>query len=174
MDGLRRLFEAESQNDLDKFYANLNTQIQQFNSSQTLDADKYNSTMEDSRERFYKEMQYNIDLANAKWRQEVETREDAQAHEAAATDVKNAFDIKTSMLNQIWDRSDALLDYAWKTSESAKDRQHAMALAVLQGQIQSDLEEQKAWGSLAGLVVGDILNLSGRSSGSTILNLFGL
>lgn len=165
----KRLFVAESQNDMDKFYDNLNVQIAQFNSSQALDADQFNSTMSDSREKFYKEMQYNVNIANAKWRQTVEIQEDQQQYEAAALDVKNMYDISSDTLNQIWDRSDALLDYAWKSSEARKDRKAAVSLAVLQGQIQSDLEDQKGWGNLAGLAVGDIL----KGGDSSILGFFG-
>jgi hypothetical protein len=172
----KRLFVAESQNDMDKFYDNLNVQIAQFNSSQALDADQFNSTMADSREKFYKEMQYNVNIANAKWRQTVEIQEDQQQYEAAALDVKNMYDISSDTLNQIWDRSDALLDYAWKSSEARKDRKAAVSLAILQGNIQSDLEDQKGLGALAGLAFSDILKGSGSatSGGSTILGLFGL
>ncbi len=169
----KRLFVADNQNEMDKFYDNLNTQISQFNSSQTLDASKFNATMTDSREKFYKEMQYNINVANAKWRQTVEVQEDAQQFEAAATDVKNMYDIGVNQLSQIWDRSDALLDYAWQSSEKQKDRKSAVALAVLQGQMAQDAANTEALGALAGLAVSDILNLSGRASGSTILGWLG-
>ena len=170
----KRLFVAESTNEMNKFYDQLNTQISQFNSSQTLDAAKYNSTMADSREKFYKEMQYNINIANAKWRQTVEIQQDSQAYDAAATDVKNMYDISTNALNQIWDRSDSLLDYAWQSAEKERDRQAQVALTILQGKIQSKLEDKKATGALAGLVISDVLNLNGNAQGSTLLNLFGL
>lgn len=157
----KRLFESESQNDLDKFYASLNTSIEQFNSSQLFEADKFNSTMEDSREKFYKEMQYNIALSNAKWRQTVQLQEDQQAHEAATTDVKNMFDLSINQLNQLWDRSDALLDYVWKSSESAKDRNNALALAKLQtkssldiAKYQSKSADKAAIGELVGTFIG--------------------
>lgn len=150
----KRLFEADSQNDLDKFYGNLNTQIAQFNSSQQLDADKFNATMEDSREKFYKEMQYNIALSNAKWRQTVQLQEDQQAHEAATTDVKNMVDLSINQLNQVWDRSDALLDYIWKSSESEKDRKAQMAMAKTKISADSKNANMTAVGSLLGTFIG--------------------
>ena len=150
----KRLFEADSQNDLDKFYGQLNTQIAQFNSSQSLDADKYNATMEDSRDKFYKEMQYNIALSNAKWRQTVQLQEDQQTHEANTLDVKNMYDLSVNQLNQVWDRSDALLDYIWKSSESQKDRDTQLALAKLQAKTSSKNADKTAIGSLVGTFIG--------------------
>jgi len=147
-------FLAESQNELDKFYSSLNTQISQFNSSQTLDADKFNSNMEDSRQKFYSEQQFNIAVANAKWRQEISLQEDAQKFEAVTTDVKNRLEITTNQLNQLWDRSDALLDYAWKSSENVKDRQSAVALAELQIKASKKNAKTSAIGSLVGTFVG--------------------
>jgi hypothetical protein len=153
-ENVKNQFMAESQNDLDKFYASLNTQISQFNSSQTLDADKFNANMEDSRQKFYSEQQYNIAVANANWRQQVQLQDDQQKYEAATTDAKNKFDLTVNQLNQLWDRSDALLDYAWKSSESEKDRQAAVAMTKLQGKINSKGATSAAIGSIVGSFVG--------------------
>jgi hypothetical protein len=127
-----RLFEAQSQEDKDKFYAN----------------------MQDSRDKFYKEMQYNIAISNAKWRQTVQLQEDTQAHEAATTDVKNMTDMSINQLNQIWDRSDALLDYIWKSSESQKDRDTQLSLAKLTAKTATKNANMTAIGSLAGTFLG--------------------
>lgn len=150
----KRLFTADSQNDLDKFYSQLNTQINQFNSSQNLDADKFNANMEDSREKFYKEMQYNIAISNAKWRQEVQLQDDQQAHEAATQDVKNLVDISNNQLNQLWDRSDSLLDYIWQSSEKEADRNSAMAIANMQASQARKGANASAVGSLLGTFIG--------------------
>lgn len=164
----KRLFVAESQNDMDKFYDNLNTQINQYNSSQNLDAQKFNSTMADSREKFYNEMQFNIDIANAKWRETVQLNEDQQSHEAATTDVKNMFDMQVNQLNQLWDRSDAILDYVWKSSEANKDRKTQLMQASLLADAQADAAMMEGIGTVAGALVGS-------SFGSKALgSLFGI
>lgn len=129
-----RLFAAESQNDFTKFYDNLNSQIQQFNASQTNEMKRFNvgeinstaqfnASLENQREQFYKEMQYNVDLANARWRQTVATAETEMKFEAARIDVQNMFNFSTEAMNRMWDREDALLDYAWKSTEGELDRQ---------------------------------------------------
>jgi len=163
----QRLFTAQSENDTNQFYDQLNTQIKQYNASQTLDADKFNATMSDSREKFYKEMQYNIDIANANWRQTVELQEDTQAFQAATQDVKNMVDISTAQLNQIWDRSDALLDYVWKSSESQKDRDAALAGAKLKAKTSQSNANMTAIGSLAGTFIGS------ETGQSVIKSVFG-
>ena len=169
-----RMFSADSQNDMSKFYENLNNSIQQFNATQSNmmsqlnttesnDMNKFNADMENNRQQFYKEMQYNIDLANAKWRQSVTTQESQFAFDAAATDVKNMVNISQEQLNQIWDRSDALLDYVWKSSENTADRKSALAIATLQSntslqnaQKQLDAADKAGWGSILGSIGGAI------------------
>lgn len=149
-----RLFVSSTQADMDKFYDSLNTQIKQYNSSQNLDAQKFNSTLSDSREKFYKEMQYNIAISNAKWRQEVQLNEDQQAHEAATIDVKNMVDISNTQLAQLWDRSDSLLDYAWKSSENEQERLNKLAQVALAGKLELKAKTMEGLGLLAGAFVG--------------------
>jgi hypothetical protein len=147
-------FNATSKNQTDQFYDSLNTQISQFNASQTQDADKFNATMEDSRQKFYSDQQYNIAIANANWRQQVQLQDDQQKYEAATTDVKNMLDISVNQLNQLWDRSDALLDYAFKSSEGAKDRAAQLALATMQSKQARKGANAAALGSIAGGFLG--------------------
>lgn len=165
----QRLFEAQSQNEMDMFYDNLNSQINQFNASQanamaqynTSEVNgmkKFNADMENQREQFYQTMQYNIDIANAKWRQTVTLTEDAQAFEAAATDVKNMVDISTEQLNRLWDRSDSLLEYAWTSSEKEADRKASMAMAKYQTAQAGKAGKGQVVGSIIGTVGSKIVD----------------
>ncbi len=138
--------------------------IETFNAEQTNDTSKFNATMEDSRQKFYQNMQYNIDLANARWRQTVTLQEDQQNFEAAAIDVRNLVGISSEQLNQIWDRSDALLDYIWKTSDNDKQRNHELVLSQMRIDAGEDArddardaETTRAIGSLVGTVVSPAL-----------------
>lgn len=147
-------FNATSKNQTDQFYDSLSTQISQFNAAQTQDADKFNSSMEDSRQKFYSDQQYNIAVANANWRQQVQLQDDQQKYEAATTDVKNMLDISVNQLNQLWDRSDALLDYAWKSSESAKDRAVTLATNSMNNKAAKAGANSAAIGSILGGFMG--------------------
>jgi hypothetical protein len=160
-----RLFMADSQNEKDMFYSNLANSIEQFNAAQknameqfnaseTNDLAKFNADMENAREQFYQNMQFAIDTANAKWRQEITAKELDQKFEAAATDVKNLVGISVEQLNQIWDRADALLDYAWKSADNALDRANKIALVKLQGSIDSRIADQEGFGAILGSILG--------------------
>lgn len=160
-----RLFLAQSQNEKDMFYDNLNASIKQFNASQantmaqfnaseTNDMSQFNADLENNREQFYKNMQFNIDTANAKWRQEITMKGLDQKFEAAATDVKNLVGISVEQLNQIWDRSDALLDYVWKTADNEAERKNKLAQIQLQGSLSAAESEAEGWGSILGTIAG--------------------
>lgn len=157
----QRLFTAQSQNDMDKFYDELSAQVSQFNTSQmngmqqfnvseANGMSKFNADLENQREQFYKNMQYNIDVSNAKWRQTVTTAEAQMDFEAAATDVKNMVGISNEQLNQLWDRSDSMLQYLWTSTENEATRKHELALAAIKG----DQADAAGTGSLVGSIVG--------------------
>jgi len=167
-----RLFSADSENDFAKFYSQLNSQIEQFNSEQTNgmerfnagevnDASEFNSRLETQREQFYKEMQYNVDLSNARWRQSVQTANTEMDFQAAQTDVQNMFNISTESLSRVWDRADAQLDYAWKSSESDLDRQ----TRITQQQMQLQAQREQAAAEKSGSIFGAIGSVAGAILG---------
>lgn len=169
-----RLFEADAANEMAKFYDELNAAIDQynagqinamaqFNANELNETSQFNATLEDSREKFYREMQYNIDLANAEWRQSIVELETQMAFEAAAFDTKNMVDVSQEALNRIWDRSDALLDYIWKSTENQLDRDSAISIAKIQAdsdKYQADSDDtgfMDILGAVAGALAGDLL-----------------
>lgn len=171
----QRLFTAESENEMNMFYDNLGAQIEQFNAAQynamsQFNADEansmtqFNQQMANARDLFYRDMQFNIDIANAKWRQTVATNETQMAFEAAAFDVKTAVDISQEQLNRIWDRSDALLDYLWKSTENELDRDSALIIAQLQANTQTSVasaaagaQKKAAFGQVIGTIAGALI-----------------
>lgn len=177
----QRLFTAQSQNEMDMFYDNLNASINQFNASQTNamtqfnvgeqnSTSKFNAQLENQRQEFYKNMQYNIDVSNAKWRQTVTLTNNQMKFDAAATDVKNMVGISVEQLNQLWDRSDAMLDYIWKSSESAEERKNNMAIAQLQAytstqntQTNANANKDSVAGAVVGAVGGKIAEAAGNA-----------
>lgn len=163
----QRMFTAQSQNEMDMYYDNLNASIQQFNASQvngmsqfnasqTNGMKQFNAELENNREQFYQNMQYQIDTANAKWRQTVTLQEDQQAFEAAATDVKNSIGITTEQLNQLWDRSDSLLQFAWQSSENEADRKANMAVAQYQATQTAKNAKAAGKGAVLGTIAGAV------------------
>lgn len=159
----QRMFNAESANDMEKFYDQLGVNIAQFNASQKNEMDmfntgeinntnRFNAQLESSREQFYKEMQYNIDVSNSKWRQEVALSETKMQFEAAALDVQNLFKISSEAQNQLWDRADAILDYTWKSGETAAERENRLALARIDAEAARYAAKQQKKGSIFGAI----------------------
>jgi CRISPR/Cas system CSM-associated protein Csm2 small subunit len=178
-----RLFAAESENEMNKFYDSLRTQIstfnatqkngmEQFNSGALNDTSRFNAELENSREKFYKEMQYNIDIANTKWRQSVTLANNEMAFQAAATDVKNLVGLSVEALNQLWDRSDALLDYAWKESQNQAELQFRIAAQKEQAQLDRDkinaASKGGGFGSIVGSIAGTALGSLAGGIGGTV------
>jgi hypothetical protein len=167
-----RRFGAEANNDMDMFYENLGASIDMFNSGQrnqmtqfntgeVNDMSQFNATLENGREQFYTSMQYAVDAANAKWRQNVTLTNSEMQFQAAATDVKNILGLTTESLNQLWDRTDSLLDFAWKEGENEKDRELKLEIAKMELQAAREAAKAKkksglfsAIGSIAGAVLG--------------------
>ena len=167
-----RRFNAESENEMDMFYDNLSStidmyntsqknQMAQFNAGELNDTFQFNAGLENSREQFYANMQYQVDAANAKWRQTVTLTNSEMKFNAAAIDVKNIVGLTTEALNQLWDRADSLLDYAWKEGENEKDRELKLELAKMEMQMARMQAKAKkkagifgAIGSIAGAMLG--------------------
>ncbi len=171
-------FNAASKNEMAQFNSTLTTQNNQFNANQTNQQNqfnaleknkfsaltmqeinsmnKFNKEMENQREQFYKTMQYNIDISNAKWRNTVTVQNNQNKFEAAATDIKNMLGISQEQLNQIWDRSDSLLDYLWKSKENEADRTAALVKAKMEAQMAIDAKDKEGLGSIFGTIAGKL------------------
>ena len=143
-----RLFSAEANNDMAKYYDNLNTQValqnseqmnlmKKFNAGEINDGREFNANLEASRQEFYSNMQYNLDLANAKWRQTVATTNTEMEFEAATLDVKNTLDISTEAMTRLWDRVDSMLDYVFKGWNAEADRDATILASEIRAQSQS-------------------------------------
>jgi hypothetical protein len=147
-------FNATAQNTTDQFYATLGEQVATFNAAQLQSTSQYNATMEDSRQKYNATNAYNIAVSNANWRQATQLQDDQQAFQAATTDVKTATDMQTQALNEIWDRSNSLLDYAFQSSQNDKNRAATLAAAQLAASQSKSNANMTALGSLAGTFIG--------------------
>ena len=175
-----RRFGADANNSMNQFYDNLgasidmfNTgqrnQMSQFNSGELNDTFKFNAQLENGREQFYSNMQYQVDASNAKWRQTVTLTNSEMQFQAAATDVKNILGLTTESLNQLWDRTDSLLDYAWKEGENEKDRELKLEMAKMELQAAREAAKAKKKGGLFGAIGSIAGSLLGSEAGSSAI-----
>ena len=169
----QRLFTAESSNDFEKFYDQLSSNVSQFNATQqnsmsqfnanaTNTALQFNSEMENQRQQFYSTMQYNVDVANAKWRQTVETENNRIKFEAASTDVKNMLSLSQEGMNQLWDRLDSLFDNIWKSAEGELNREAQIIAAEISAQSKSGGGSDGIWGAVGSIGAALIMSSDSR------------
>lgn len=180
-ENVARQFGASETNAMNKFYDELGSRIEmfnvearnameKFNIGEDNEMDKFNLTMENQREQFYLNFQKDIDESVAKWRQTVELTNNATLNNAAATDVKNIVGLTTEQLNQMWDRTDALLDYSWKESESQKDRRMQIQVAKLNyaARVEASRDKSSPFGKVLGAVAGSVIGSAAGPVGTTM------
>ena len=168
----QRLFTAETENEMNKFYSELQVAVdrhntsetnalKKFNSGEINDAAQFNADMKNDRQQFLSSMQYNIDISNAKWRQTVETTNNQNMVDAHTADVKAALDLTQEAQNNLWDSADNLLDYIWKTTDNDMERE----LRLLTAQMTAQSGQSSGSSFMSGLLTlgGAFL---GSSSGS--------
>ena len=111
-----RQFNAKSQNEVDKFFAELSSQVQnsnnnraastisQVNADQTNSMQRFMAQMQDSRDKFNTNMAAQILQSNANWRREVNTRDTAAQNEANRVNAQNLLGLTTQAQANLWQR----------------------------------------------------------------------
>ena len=154
-----RLFTATTENDMNKFFSELQTSVERHNSSEQNalkkfnageinDASQFTADIKNDRQQFLATMQYNIDISNAKWRQTVETTNNQNSVDAHTADVKSALDLTQEAQNALWDSADNLLDYIWKTTDNDMERE----LRLLTAQMTAQSGQSSGGGFMDGLL----------------------
>jgi len=176
-----RQFGADAENKLDMFYDELGSEIErfnvsarnamsQFNVTEDNSMDKFNVSLQNDREKFYLNFQKDVDESIAKWRQTVTIANNQTVNNAAATDVKNIVDITTEQMNQMWDRSNNLLDYAWKESENEKNRRTQVQIAKINydAKVAASQDNSSPFGKIVGAVAGSVIGSAAGPVGAKI------
>jgi len=133
-------FNASSENQTKQFMANMTSQINQFNATQTNTtnqfnagsenaASQFNAQVENQRDQFNAQNALVIAQANAQWRQNTQTINSAAQNQANMQKAQTANAFTQNSLDQIWQRERDIMDYAYKGSESAKQRTLDLMLA---------------------------------------------
>jgi len=126
-------FNASSENQTNQFMATLSSNVSQFNANQSNAIAQYNAGAENAASQFDVSIQNQRDIfeagntlvvaqANATWKQNCSTLDTAatnQANSAFALEVNN---MTQKVIDTIWQRERDLMDFAYKGSESAKER----------------------------------------------------
>ena len=94
----------------------------QFNVSEANATSKFNAQVKNQRTEFNTKNALVIAQANAQWRQNIATLDQAAQNESNMQLAKTQNAFTQSTMDQIWQRERDMLSMAWKSSESEQDR----------------------------------------------------
>ena len=124
---------------------------------------RYVQGLNDQREQFNSNMQAQINQSNAVWRREINTANTAGQNEVNRQNALNVLNISQAGLNALWQRYRDEASWAFTATESAKQRDHQIALTAMEVSAQSDLYEAKnednMYAALGGGVMAGIFNI---------------
>jgi hypothetical protein len=159
-----RQFNATSENQTNQFFASLRNQVGQFNATQANAMEQYNVGQVNAMEQFKEEInnqrdQFNaqnalvIAQANAQWRQQLSTVNNAALNEANRQNALQSNNLTQKGLDEIWQKERDLMAYAFATAESAAERRNALILQDLKSEASGDDAFASALGSFGSAIV---------------------
>jgi len=162
-------FNASSENQTNQFFANLRTQVQQFNSAQANAMNQFNAKEDNALEIFQEQInnqrdQFNaqnqlvIAQANAQWRQQLATINNAALNDANRQNALQANNLTQKGLDEIWQKERDLMAYAFASAESAAGRRQELIVNDLKAEVSGDNAFQSALGGFASAIVGGIFD----------------
>ena len=148
-------FNAQSQNQIDEFFAELGAQLEtgnknrkaaqdQFNADESNSIEQYNTTLSDAREKFNISMSTQIAQSNAVWRREINTAETANDNAANQMNVQNLLGITQASLDALWQRYRDEAGWALKIAEGQEQRNHEIGLLGMEIDSNSSLYEMQS------------------------------
>ena len=148
-------FNAANENQVNQFFASLANQTSQFNATQRNAMDQFNVNSVNALREFNSGLQQQRDLfnaqnglvvaqANAQWRQNIATINNAAQNESnmAFAQVINA--LTSTNLDAIWQRERDILSMAFQVSEGNADRANSIILQKMAADASIDVAELQA------------------------------
>ena len=165
-----RQFNATSENQTNQFFASLKAQVGQFNATQSNSMEQYNVGQTNALEQFKQQVknqreQFNaqnalvIAQANAQWRQQLSTINNAALNDANRQNALQANGLTQKGLDEIWQKERDLMAYAFATAESAAERRNKLLLSELDAEGKSDSAFSSALGTLGGAIINGVFGL---------------
>jgi len=132
-------FNAQSQNQIDEFFAELGSQIEttnlnrvaaqnQFNVNEENAMRQFKASADDARERFNTEMAVQISQANAQWRREINTANTANQNAANQLNAQNLLGVNQSAMDALWQRYRDEAGWALQIAQAGEQRFHEIGL----------------------------------------------
>ena len=178
-----RQFNAQSENQANQFYDNLNSTINMYNSEQSNaqsrfnagqvnEMAKFNAEMKNQREQFNAQNQLVVDQSNAQWRREIATADTAAINRANELNAINTLDISNTAYNNMWQLYGDQMEWAWTSAENQQDRLNELAQEqlTLEGKkMEVDAASSSAFGSLVSSLLFTDMSTLGKTFGGSLL-----
>mgnify|MGYP003626756780 FL=1 len=156
---------AQSSNDMNKFFASLinNTDIQnassmngmaQFNTNAVNSIAQFNSQMINQRELWNAENARIIAESNANWRRAVTTTNNATQNAVNQMNAQNEFGLQTQAYANVWQRDRDIMNMTYQTQMTIEQQAHEIVVAKM-GQAAAKSE---AGGILTGAIINGIFD----------------
>ena len=100
-----------------------------------------------------------IAQANAQWRQQLSTINNAALNDANRQNALQANGLTQKGLDEIWQKERDLMAYAFATAESAAERRNKLLLQELDAEGKSDSAFSSALGTLGGAIINGVFGL---------------
>ena len=108
--------------DVAKFNTAQTNAMKQFDAGEINATEKFNAQMKNQRTEFNSKNALIVSQANAQWRQNVATLDQAAQNDSNMLLAKSQNAFTQNTVDQIWQRERDLMSMAWKSSESESDR----------------------------------------------------
>ena len=186
-DNAAKQFNATSENQVNQFMASLVSNIEQFNASQLNAMETFNVGEENAMEKFVEEQeslreqfetknQLLIEQFNATWKQQIVTTDTAAENYANEFNAKALLDISNTAYANMWSHMSDMMEWAWTSGESGKDRVHEITLANIDAKLRSELKhldlDAGAWGDIGEFVSKMMFSSTSGTMFSKILSFF--
>mgnify|MGYP003651761683 FL=1 len=134
-------FNASSENQTNQFFASLRSQTSQFNAAQVNATNQFNvntvngirefnSNLQNQRDQFNANNGLVIAQANAQWRQNIATINNATQNESNMEYAKTINELTENNLDHVWQRERDLMQYNVETIENSRDRGMQLLLGL--------------------------------------------
>ena len=157
-DNAAKQFNASSENQTKQFMKNLATQVAMQNTAQLNAGEQFNAQVQNNRDQFNATNGLVIAQSNAQWRQNITTLNTAAQNEANMVVAQLANNITTAAMEQLWQRERDMMDYAFKGTESSKERALELILADKKydeyAKARADAEETAKWEFFTDILLG--------------------
>ena len=142
-------FDAGLKTTVDQFNTAQKNAMLQFNAGEENSIEKFNTNQQNLRDQFNAEASLAIAQANAKWRQDVETINNATENQANFEEAKQTNNLTNKQIDEIWQRERDIMSFAFTQAENAFDRVLKVLLAdknleLAREQIESDGNSDRA------------------------------